>query len=206
MSHFSENTISDKQKELLLLLADTKLGKLTGGTALALQIGHRLSYDLDFVTDKKITSLNTSILKKKLKSYNLTQLLETDTQYTAFADDIKITLFQDPIPTTHNSVFFKNAELVSIQDIFATKLYILGKRATWRDYCDIAICLDQEIVTLKEGINEATQRYSIAERWILEPMIYFDDIEMMPVEWIKKEYSEKQIKEILQTAVNNYLQ
>jgi len=205
MSHLNENTISAKQKELLFLLANTKLGKLTGGTALALQVGHRLSYDLDFVTDKKITPLSTDIFKKKLKSYKLTQLLETDTQYTVFADDIKITLFQDSIQTIHDSVFFENAELVSIQDIFTTKLYILGRRATWRDYCDIAVCLDQKLVTLKKGITEATQRYSVAERWILEPMTYFDDIEMMPVKWVKKGYSEQQIKKILQTAVNNYL-
>jgi len=37
---------------------------LVGGTALALQIGHRKSYDLDFITQSKFISRNQRCYKK----------------------------------------------------------------------------------------------------------------------------------------------
>lgn len=205
MSQIYNNAVSADQEKILHLLAETKLGVLTGGTALALQIGHRKSYDLDFVTQQEVTSAYVDAIKKKLGPYALTQLLKSDTQYTTLADEIKITLFQDPVKTLHPTVLFNKTELVSVQDIFATKLYILGRRATWRDYCDIAVCLDQNIATLAQGIQEATQRYQVAQRWILEPMTYFDDIEMMPIEWLNKEYADDEIKQILHTEAEKYV-
>jgi len=81
----------------------------------------------------------------------------------------------------------------------------LGRRATWRDYCDIAVCLDQHKTTLAQGISEAVKRYNVAERWILEPLTYFEDLEMSPIQWISNEYTEDEIKKILKNAAEEYI-
>lgn len=204
MSQLFLESISDDQFKLLQLLGKLKVGTLVGGTALALQLGHRRSYDLDFVTNSFKNS-DVDLIKKSMNLYNLQQQLLSDTQYTIFANDIKITLFQDSAPLLYPLVNLEDAQLASPQDIFSTKLYILGRRATWRDYCDIAVTLDQQKISLSQGINEAVSRYQVTERWILEPLTYFEDIEMLPIEWIGREYFEDEIKHILQDAAREYV-
>lgn len=62
-----EQAVSKKTLENLELLSKSKIlppnTYLAGGTALALYLGHRLSYDLDFFTDRKFQEL---ILLKKI--------------------------------------------------------------------------------------------------------------------------------------------
>ena len=51
-----EEVLSKNAKQSLALLAKSKILKsayLAGGTALALQLGHRYSYDLDFFSPQK---------------------------------------------------------------------------------------------------------------------------------------------------------
>lgn len=60
-----EEAISKQTAKNLELLGQSKILKdayLAGDTALALQIGHRISYDLDFFTEKKFRA--QSFLKK----------------------------------------------------------------------------------------------------------------------------------------------
>lgn len=200
-----KQVISSKQEKLLQKLGQHQIGVLVGGTALALQIGHRKSYDLDFLTHSSVDNQTITKIQQALSEYQLSQRLQTDTQYTAFADEIKITLFQDPAPLMHPTLEYLDTKIAAVPDIFATKLYILGRRATWRDYCDIAVCLDQGFAKLDQGIAEAVQRYQVAERWILEPLTYFADVEMMPIEWIDKSYSTDEIKNILIQASTEFI-
>lgn len=205
ISPLPNQVLSSEQAKLLQKLGQLKIGVLVGGTALALQLGHRKSYDLDFLTHSSVDNHTVTKIQQAISEYQLSQRLQSDTQYTAFADEIKITLFQDTAPLLHPTLEYLGAQIAAVPDIFATKLYILGRRATWRDYCDIAVCLDQGFTKLDRGIAEAVQRYQVAERWILEPLTYFADVEMMPVEWIGKSYTTEQIKNILIQASSNYV-
>ena len=119
------------------------VGMSVGETELALQLGHRKSYGLDFVTQQFSPKMVQKI-KVAVGSCQIQQLLLSDTQYTAFAEGVKITLFEDSSTLLHPLVVHEHVTLVSYEDIFSTKLFILGKRATWRDYCDIAVCLNQK--------------------------------------------------------------
>jgi len=60
--------ISTETKTALALLGKSNLLKdayLAGGTALALQLGHRLSFDLDFFTSTEFDSLETATKLQK---------------------------------------------------------------------------------------------------------------------------------------------
>ena len=50
MSQLFLESISPEQFQLLNEISSIEVGLLVGGTALSLQIGHRRSYDLDFMT------------------------------------------------------------------------------------------------------------------------------------------------------------
>lgn len=178
---------------------------LVGGTALALQIGHRKSYDLDFSSSHTVTASFIDTFLSAISPKELQQRLFSDTQYTAFVDGIKVTVFQDTAPLLHETSVLEASKLASIADIFSTKLFLLGKRNAWRDHVDIACCLTNNLVTLKQGIKEAIQRYKVTEKWILEPLVYFDDIDMVPVEWVGQELSEDAIKTILIAEVEKLI-
>lgn len=201
--HF--NTISADQRELLEILGQVEGSVLVGGTSLSLQIGHRRSYDLDFVVPGVIADQKLRQIQECLHNYDLSQRLSSDAQYTAFAGKIKITFFQDVARLLHPEIKFEKYKLASVNDIFSSKLYVMGRRATWRDYVDVAVCIDQSVCSLKTGIEEAIKRYKVNKRWILDPLSYFDDLEMTPIEWVGKEYSDSQVKQILVDAVKDYL-
>ena len=64
-------TISKQTAENLALLGKSKMlgdAYLAGGTALALQIGHRISYDLDFFTSQKFKA---QIFLKEMSGFKL---------------------------------------------------------------------------------------------------------------------------------------
>ena len=61
------NILDNNRKELLPLLKEFKNEfYLAGGTALALQLGHRISIDFDFFA---LDDFNLNSLQKKLKRY-----------------------------------------------------------------------------------------------------------------------------------------
>jgi hypothetical protein len=197
MSQWYLDTVTPAHLGILKRAAQFSDLTLVGGTALALQIGHRKSYDLDFVTTQAVAASFIDTFLSAIAPKELHQRLLSTTQYTAFMDGIKVTVFQDTAPLLHETPVLEGSKLAATADIFSTKLFILGKRNAWRDHVDIACCLTQNLVTLKQGIKEAIQRYSITEKWILEPLVYFDDIDMVPVEWIGQVLSEDAIKSIL---------
>jgi Nucleotidyl transferase AbiEii toxin, Type IV TA system len=65
-----DNILSENQKELLPFIESFKKEfYLVGGTAIALQIGHRESIDFDLF---KFSTINTSKITQRLKDFNLT--------------------------------------------------------------------------------------------------------------------------------------
>lgn len=65
-----KNTKSDELWEALQLIAGMELlknFKLAGGTALSLQLGHRISVDIDLFTNQEYGSVDFLSLEKELK-------------------------------------------------------------------------------------------------------------------------------------------
>jgi len=65
------NTVSLLLKDILLDLMHEKLFssfRLVGGTALSLQIGHRMSVDIDLFTDSEYSSVDFAGIKKFLEN------------------------------------------------------------------------------------------------------------------------------------------
>ncbi|MFH1967327.1 MAG: hypothetical protein ABIJ03_02355 [Patescibacteria group bacterium] len=81
---------------------------------------------------------------------------------------------------------------------------MLSRRATWRDYVDIAILLNQGLASLDEGIRDAYTRHQINEKWILEPLTYFDDIADQPIKFVGKQYTNDEIKSIIKRHARVY--
>ena len=171
--------ILDDQRLGILKLLSRSLGKdfyLAGGTALALQIGHRESLDFDLFRAKEISLAVKQKLLKTLAGSSLQTLVDTSDELTITIDQtVKVTLlnyFWPPIlPLRRVSGALP---LLSVKEIAAAKAYALGRRGNYRDHFDLYVIVKNGHVTLKQIIKIAKKKYGdiFSERMFLEQLLY----------------------------------
>ena len=136
---------------------------LIGGTALAIQIGHRLSEDLDFCKwplPGKSDIDWPQVLKELSSVFNE---IEPDilgfNQVNFYADNTKLSFYSNQLyksPVKEPIVFLNNISIPNIETIGVMKLEVMLRRSNFRDYYDIYSIL-KEGVSLKSMINKATK-------------------------------------------------
>ena len=151
---------------------------LVGGTALALQLGHRRSVDFDLFTDKTFDSLNIRTTIKKQHHTISRVLIETKTEFTLFVDNTKMTFYVYPYAIKHQTNFENIVSLPDALTIAAMKAFALGKRAKWKDYVDLYFVFQHH--TLQEVVDKAKSIYGIGEfneRLFREQLAYHQDLD-----------------------------
>ena len=189
-----------------------KLEKLGGdfvladGTALMLQINHRKSYDFDCFSEKPLDKL---LLRKVSRIFGKDiKILIDNSNLLLFttSEKVKIDLVYYPYKPLHELVENKPISLFDVKDIASNKAYTIGRRATWRDYVDLFYLLKSNIVNIKDVIKEAKIRFNgeFSEKLFLEQLVYFEDLEIYPTEFIKKSYTPQEIKKTLENITQKY--
>ena len=179
---------------------------LAGGTALALQIGHRTSVDFDFFSKKEIPAQLLSKLRKIFKNSKITIIVNHPEQLTVTIDRTNLTFVKYSFPLIFKLKEYQGVKLLSIQEIAATKAYTLGRRATLKDYVDLYFVLKEKYLTLQKLIGICQKKYKdeFGPRLFLEQLIYLEDVEDMKIQFLKKpvlkekmiKFFEKEIKKI----------
>ena len=136
---------------------------LCGGTALAMQIGHRLSEDLDFMmwriskTEKPEVNWNAieRELKEKIGKIENFNMLDFD-QVEFIVKGVKLSFFvsDNLSPVTAPTEYLGNIRLADIESIMAMKMEVMLRRMKFRDYYDI-YCMLQEGYSIHNGIEKA---------------------------------------------------
>lgn len=128
--------LNKKQKKIIPKLGFLKKYGfyLAGGTALALQLGHRTSQDLDFYTQKhfRFRVFLKEIEKKlgeKAKEYSLAK----DTLFIRILDT-DLSFFYYEYPLIKPLLKMNSLNLASKEDIGGMKILSIVQRATKRDY------------------------------------------------------------------------
>lgn len=111
--------------------------QLVGGTAIALQLGHRKSIDIDLFSNKKVDlRLISRSLKDKfpeLKSVTLTQ-----TNVGAFIKGVRVDIYDDwLIPFRKQAIVEEGVHLSALEDLAAFKLSAIIGRREKKDYIDL---------------------------------------------------------------------
>jgi len=172
------NILDKKRLNLLPLFEDfNKNFYLAGGTALALQIGHRDSVDFDFFSPE---DLNTKELFERLreifKGHTLLNIQEESNTLTVLIDHaIKISFFTYKYKLLKETIIDGNLSLASIEDIGCMKLSAITGRATNKDYIDLYFILKR--LSLSDLLGYAHVKYPGLERnLVLKSLVYFEDI------------------------------
>lgn len=198
--------ISKQTAENLALLGKSKIlnnAYLAGGTALALQIGHRISYDLDFFTAEKFKA---QVFLKEISRFGLYRH-ERVAWGTILGKlgNVRFSLFYYPYPLLKKPAILKNVNIASIIDIAAMKMAAISERGTKRDFIDLYFIL--QTITFAEIFNFYDRKYQKLSSnlvHIKKSLVYFEDAENEPmpkmiisVSWEKvKKFFEKEIKNI----------
>lgn len=171
------HSLTAKQLEITPLIKNFAVDYyLVGGSALALQIGHRYSIDFDLFTFKKIES---SLIDKKIARYKFHKEVvhDSEIEYTLTLDDVKITFFQYAYPIPHPVKWNNVITMPTVLDIAAMKVYAIGKRAKWKDYVDLYFIFKYH-ASFQQVSRRAEQLFGglYNEKLLREQLSYFKDI------------------------------
>ncbi|MFA6160810.1 MAG: nucleotidyl transferase AbiEii/AbiGii toxin family protein [Patescibacteria group bacterium] len=199
--------LDENRKKILPLLSKLpKGGVLGGGTALASQIGHRISYDFDFFYSKPIPK-NWLIKIKKLFGDDLIRAaVDTSDELTVLIKpDIKITLLFYPFTSQLKPRVWKNIKLMRLEDIASAKAYAVGRRGVWRDYVDLYFLL-RDHLSLAEIIKQSERRFKgiFDARMFLEQLTYEGDLEDQIVQFTGEKINKKTVMDFMKMAVSDF--
>ncbi len=207
MSKIHLELLDKKRQEIFYQLKNfSSIGYLAGGTALALQLGHRYSEDFDIFISKPINNHLKLLIKKIFHSVNFT-FISSDQINLIVNNQIKITFLWYYFPTIKKLIKTDSISLASVEDIAADKAMTIGRRAVWRDYIDLFFLIKEEKFSLKKIISLAKKKFSseFIVTQFLEQLVYFEDLTISPINFIKQSYSEKEIKLYLKNEVKKYI-
>ncbi|MFA7209134.1 MAG: nucleotidyl transferase AbiEii/AbiGii toxin family protein [Parcubacteria group bacterium] len=173
--------ILDQERENIFQKLSTfrSLGYLSGGTALALQLGHRVSYDFDIFCAKEIPASFPAKIKKEMRVKEV--LVNNADEFTFITEyDIKISFIFYPFDLEKYVLEFPDAPLriISSLGVALTKAYAMNRRNAWRDYVDLYVILKKRITKLEDIVQKSSEAYGelFNEKLFLAQLLYTQDI------------------------------
>jgi len=183
----------------------SKIAILGGGTALSLQIVHRLSFDFDLFLERPLKKEDLLRIKKTFKIAGVQ--INTSEQLTVITDNnVDITLLYYPYRPVFPKVITPSLPLYAVEDIAANKAYTVGRRAIWRDYVDLFFILKRDLVDIFGLVKLSEQKFGVEfnPKLFLEQLIYFEDIEISKMSFVKEEPSVLEIQHFLKQQVKKF--
>lgn len=176
--------------------------RLVGGTALALQYGHRQSIDLDFFGHLQVSM--DEIVAKVRAIGSLSIIHQTSNILQMELNGIKVDVvnyicydwIDDPI-------IEDGITLASPKDIAALKINAIEGRGTRKDFVDVYLLLQH--YSLEQILDFYKQKYpEHSEFRALLSLTYFDDAETQPMPKMLINNTWEQMKEEIGKAVEEY--
>ena len=175
------------QKKLLPLIKNFQEDfYLVGGTALALQLGHRRSIDYDLFSDKPFDNLKIRHLIESKHTINRT-MIETKTEFTLLIDQIQTTFYTYYYPIKHPIKFKDVITMPDSLTIGAMKAFTLGMRAKWKDYVDLYFIFKKH--SLKQVVQKAKKIFGsqFDQKLFREQLTYYQDLNYsQPIDYLPK--------------------
>ena len=147
---------------------------LVGGTALALQLGHRKSIDLDFFTMVDFDS--EILLQQLLKKYEVSVINQTQSMLITTVQNIKVDFVKMAYPILFPTLNIEGIQMLAIKDIAPMKLKAIVQRGSKKDFYDIYFLLD--FLSLDQIIDLFKRKFQQHEIFhVIKSLTYFKDAE-----------------------------
>lgn len=204
---FKEAVSRETLKALDLVVASGALPPqtyLAGGTAAALHLGHRYSYDLDFFTPKRFDAKAVLRKLKKIKEYRLEKM--SWQTVLGYIGNIQCTLFFYQYPLLADTYEFRKCRVADLKDLAAMKIAALSDRGVKRDFVDLYFIIREGKISLEETLDLYGKKFNVPEAnrfHILRSLMYFADAENQRMPRMLKNVSWKEIKKFLEQEAKN---
>lgn len=194
-----KETVSESTLELLNILMTDELLKdffLVGGTALSLQIGHRISIDLDLFT--MVSFDDNQMLSDLEDKYKFQLDYQSKNTLKGEIDGVKVDLITHNYPLVKPLLNWDGVRMASPDDIAAMKLNaISGNGTRLKDFIDIAYLSSS--MTLSQMVDAYEEKYSSRNpAMVIKALDYHKDINFNePIEMLEGKYKWKDIEQRL---------
>lgn len=172
--------------------------RLVGGTALALQIGHRRSDDIDLFGPVQADPI--AVLKRLRELGTVTVVSQSENIHVFDLQGIKVDIVNYPYDWIEDAVLEEGVVLAPVPDIAAMKLAAVTNRGSKKDFIDI------DFLIRSYGLPTLMNWYSTkfpdgSSFLVLRSLVYFDDAEEEPPPQMLHERPWSAVKEAIVDAV-----
>ncbi len=199
--------INNKTKLVLEKIAQSGLSDsfyLGGGTALAIQLGHRESIDLDWFSQNDFSN---KAIKEKLSSLGELEIVgEEDGTINATLDEVKVSFLRYKYSLLYPLIDFEGVKLADERDIAAMKIDAASSRGSKKDFIDIYFLLKK--YTRENLIGFFEQKYediNYNKLHILKSLTYFEDAENEPIPIMIQKADWDEVKQNIREKVNEIM-
>jgi hypothetical protein len=180
--------------------AELKETRLVGGTALALQLGHRYSIDLDVfgVWDQTLDSRKILGRCGETMEEHSTENIKVYT-----VSGIKVDVVYYAVAWLKEPIDADGLRLAGMPDIAPMKLEAINSRGSKKDFVDLAFLLKR--FSLREILEWYRLKYPQGSEYLaLRSLVYFDDAEDDPMPQMLKPMNWETVKTNVSKAVREY--
>jgi hypothetical protein len=187
----------------IMLMPPLAAYNLVGGTALALQLGHRISIDLDlFVSDGTFDKID--IENCLLELGEVRQTFSNPVLYQAYLGDLKLDFVKYRYQPIRLVQVIDGIRMLHLEDIAAMKLSAVTNRGAKKDFFDIFFLLEHyDLATMLSFFSEKYPQQELF--FVLKSLTYFEDADsdidpdmLIATEW-------ETVKTRIAAEVNSYL-
>lgn len=176
-------TVESSTLELLKglqALDSLRNARLVGGTALALQYGHRISIDLDLFANNLEADFMTIITEIKSQGYKIEIRKQSPRMLIAMIENVKVDIVNYPYSWIDGDKREGSIVLATDKDIAAMKLSAITNRGTKKDFIDMFFLLKN--FSLEQMLAFYSEKYNDGSTFmVLKSLTYFDDAEEDPL-------------------------
>ena len=176
---------------------------LAGGTALALQLGHRRSVDFDLFSSQSLPDHLLQKIKRQFASNKIEVTYRSTEQLNLIIDGVQVTFLSYPYPVIEPLASYQGLALVSVREIATMKAFAIGKRLAYKDYVDWYYLLKNNHVGLSAVITLAKEKFGgdFNDRLFLGQLVSWDDAPTQAIDFLNKAASREEIDSYLKTTV-----
>ena len=202
-----KKTFEKQTRRVFKSLGNSKLMSdfyLAGGTALALQFGHRQSIDLDFFGFKNF--VNSDITKILSAMGRIKILSEDKGTIHLVLDKVNISWLHYPYKLIYKPVIFQGVELADWKDIACMKISAISGRGSKKDFIDLFFILQK--INLADLLNLFQRKYKgidYSMSHILKSLIYFEDAEKEPMPMMFNQTTWQEMRNEIKKQVKQYM-
>jgi len=195
--------LKSKQKEIFNKLDKFPEFYLVGGTALALQMGHRISDDFDMFGDKLLDRNFIAKIYRVFEGHNIRFSLRHSEQMNLTVGLVKFNFVKYSYPLIFKLEKINNVNVAPIKEIALMKSSTIGSKVSFKDYVDLYFILKNKKITIENIIEGCKKKYKTEfnDRLFLEELTYIQDIKDVKIEFLKKKVDKSEIERFFEKEI-----